>query len=109
MNEQPAEKKCKCGEDSICSMIRDFYNKKMIPMIILTFGYSILFIVIAIFSAMQFFKTTETKCQIMYAAIFIAAIQFIVLMKIFVWQIIHRNGLKRELKKIHNKLDDLKK
>ncbi len=50
--------------------------------------------------AVKFFAADQTKSQIMYAAIFIVACQFAGRMKVFAWQMIHRNNIKREIKRL---------
>ena len=86
--------------DTIWSMVGDFYNRKMLSVIIFIWGWGLAIMAVTIFSAVKFFKVEQTKSQIMYAAIFICGCQFIALMKIFAWQLIHRNGLKREIKRL---------
>ncbi|MHC4169958.1 MAG: DUF6768 family protein [Planctomycetota bacterium] len=85
-------------EDTIWSMFGDFYNRRMRSMVIFIWGWGLAIMAVTIFSAVKFFRVEQTKSQIMYAAIFICGCQFIALMKIFAWQLIHRNGIKREIK-----------
>jgi surface polysaccharide O-acyltransferase-like enzyme len=94
-------------ENSIWSMVGDFYNRKMLSTAIFIWVWGLLFCVGAIFSAIQFFKTTETQSQIMYAVLFLCFCQFLGLMKIFAWQMIHRNGLKREIKRLELRVAEL--
>ena len=94
-------------EDSIRSMIHDFYNRKMLSKVILVWIYAIVFTGLMVFSGIKFFKTDQTQTQLMYAVIFIVATQFICLIKIFAWQMIHRNGIKREIKRLEIRLADL--
>ena len=86
--------------DTIWSMAGDFYNKKMISMIVFIWGWGLAIMAVTIFSAIKFFNVEQTKSQIMFAAIFICGCQFIALLKIFAWQLIHRNGIKREIKRL---------
>ncbi|MHC4543737.1 MAG: DUF6768 family protein [Planctomycetota bacterium] len=87
-------------EDSIWSMARDFYSRKMLPVVILVWVWAIIFIVAAAYCGTKFFKTDQTKSQIMYAALFVCCFNGICLMKIFAWQMIHRLGIKREIRKL---------
>ena len=89
------------------SMIHDFYNRKMLSIIILVWVYALAFLGLMIFSGIKFFEMDQTQTQLMYAVIFITAAQFLCLMKIFAWQMIHRNGIKREIKKLEIGLADL--
>ena len=94
-------------EDTLRSMIHDFYNRKMLSKVILIWVYALIFIGLTIFSGIRFFDTAQIKEQLMYATIFICAVQFICLLKVFAWQMIHRNGIKREIKRLELKILEL--
>jgi len=87
-------------EDSIWSMARDFYSKKFLSTAILVWVWAIIFFAGAAYCGIKFFETDETKYYIMYAALFVCFVHGIGLMKIFAWQMIHRNSIKREIKKL---------
>jgi surface polysaccharide O-acyltransferase-like enzyme len=94
-------------EDTIWSMVGDFYNRKMLSMVVILWAWAIVFMAVTIFSGVKFFAVEQTKSQIMYAAIFICGCQFIALIKIFAWQLIHRNGIKREIKRLELRIAEL--
>ena len=87
-------------EDTIGSMLKDFYNRRMLSIVVFVWVWGIFVAGVAIFGAVKFFAADQTRSQIMYAAIFICGCQFIGLMKIFAWQMIHRNSIKREIKRL---------
>ena len=87
-------------EDSIWSMASDFYSRKMLSVVILVWIWAIIFIAGVIYCGVEFFKTDQTKSHIMYAAIFVCCFHGICLMKIFAWQMIHRQGIKREIRRL---------
>jgi hypothetical protein len=87
-------------EDGIWTMLSDFYSRKMLSIAIFIWVWGILFMVMTVYGAVMFFRVDQTKSQIMYAAIFICGCQFVGLMKIFAWQMIHRNSIKREIKRL---------
>lgn len=87
-------------EDTFGSMFRDFYNWRMRSIIIFVWTWGLFVGFVAVYGAVMFFRAEETKPQIMYAALFIAGCQFIALTKIFAWQMIHRNSIKREIKRL---------
>ena len=87
-------------ENTLWSMVGDFYNRKMLSMVILVWGMGVTFMGVAIFSGVKFFRTGEIRYQIMYAVIFLTCIQWVGLLKIFAWQLIHRNSVKREIKRL---------
>ena len=94
-------------EDTFRSMLSDFYNRRMLSTVILLWALGLVFIGAAVVCAVLFFKSSETKAQIMYAALFVVFFQFLSIMKVFAWQIIHRNGLKREIKRLELRLSEL--
>ena len=94
-------------EETICSMARDLYNKKNLATLIWVWGNSLVFLALAVFSSIQFFRTDQTKSQIMYAAIFICCIQIIILAKIVCWQTMHRNRIIREIKRLELRIAEL--
>ena len=94
-------------ENTIWSMVGGFYSRKMLSMVILVWSMAIIFMAVAIFSGIMFFGTGEIQYQIMYAVIFLTCIQWIGLIKIFAWQLIHRNGIKREIKRLELRIAEL--
>ena len=97
----------KSKENTMWSMLKDFYNKKMLFWIVLLWVYFLVFLALAVFSAIEFFKTDQTRYQIMYAAVFVCCIQFFALIKIFAWQMVHRNGILREIKRLELRIAEL--
>ena len=95
------------GADTLRSMLREFYNRQMIPSITIVWANALCFLAIAVFSGVRFFRTDETKYQIMYAAIFVCCVQFIALIKIFAWQMIHRNSIKRAVDRLEMRISEL--
>lgn len=94
-------------EDTIWSMVGDFYNRKMLSIIIFLWVWAIIFIAGAVYSCIKFFDAEQTKSQIMYASIFVCLIECIAMLKIFAWQMIHRNSIKREIKRLELRIAEL--
>ncbi|MHC4123156.1 MAG: DUF6768 family protein [Planctomycetota bacterium] len=94
-------------ENSLCTMFKDFYNMKMLSVIIFTWAWGIIIIALAIFSAVKFFKVDEIKDSIMYAVIFLTCMIWVSLMKIWAWQMIHRNNIKRQIKRLETTVAEL--
>ena len=94
-------------EDTLRSMIADFYSRKMMSFAIIIWVYGVAFGILAVYSAVKFFSAADTKGQIMFAALFLCAVQIIALCKIFAWQMIHRNGIKREIKRLEIRIANL--
>jgi hypothetical protein len=94
-------------EDSLRSMLADFYSRRMLSTAILVWFWGIVFVAGAVYSAVQFFAADQTKDQIMYAALFICLVHFVGLMKVFAWQMIARNSIKREIKRLELRIAEL--
>ena len=94
-------------EDTIRSMIRDFYSRKMLSVVVFVWAMALIYVGLAIFSGVQFFRTDEPKYELMYAVIFICSVQLTVLIKIVAWQMIHRNSIKREIKRLEIRIAQL--
>jgi hypothetical protein len=72
----------------------------MLPVVILIWIWAIIFIAGAVYCGVKFYKTDQTKSQIMHAALFVCCFQGIYLMKILGGQMIHRQGIKREIRRL---------
>jgi hypothetical protein len=94
-------------EDSIRSMVGDFYSRRMLSIAVLVWVWAIIFIAGALGSAVKFFAADRTKDQIMYAALFVCLVQFVGLMKVFAWQMLARNSVKREIKRVELRVAEL--
>ncbi|MBN2180399.1 MAG: hypothetical protein JW715_00690 [Sedimentisphaerales bacterium] len=94
-------------QDGLMSMVRDFYNRKMLSMVVLVWTFGIVFMAGAIYSGIEYFRTDEIRYQIMYAVIFMICLQWVGSMKIFAWQVIHRNSIKREIKRLELSIAEL--
>jgi hypothetical protein len=91
-------------EDSLRSMLSDFYSKRMLSTAILVWACFLFFFALGVVSAILFFRTDQTRSQIMYAAIFVCLMHWASLIKIFAWQTIHKNSIKREIKRLEIQL-----
>jgi hypothetical protein len=91
-------------EDTIRSMLSEFYSRKMAATSAFIWVVAMLFLAGAVYSAVSFFRAAETRDQILYATIFLACFYAIGLMKIFAWQMLHRNSIKREIKRLELRL-----
>ena len=94
-------------EDTLSSIIREFYSKRMRWIAINVYAWFLVFLVPLIYSGIKFFKTDSTKFQIMYAAIFVCCITSIGFIKVFAWQMLHRNNINRELKRLELRVAEL--
>ena len=84
-------------EDNLLSMVGQLYSRKMFSS----------FIVLAVFCGIKFFQTQQVQYQIMYAAIFVCCIQFVTLRKNIYWQMLHKNSVSREIKRLEIRIAEL--
>ena len=94
-------------DNTLRAMLSDFYNQKMTSIVVLVWGLGLLFMGGGILSLILFFKTPDTRYQIFYAVMFLMCMQFLGMMKTFAWQMIHRNSIKREIKRLEIRLEDI--
>jgi hypothetical protein len=94
-------------EDTIRSIVSDFYSRRLLSTAILVWVWAVIFFAGAVYSAIQFLKTDDAKSQIMYAAIFVPCVLAIGFMKVFAWGMVHRHSIKREIKRLELRIAEL--
>ncbi len=93
--------------ESLHGMIKDFYNRKMCSIVIIVWAFALLCIGAAVICGIKFADASDVKMMILYATLFLVCVHWIDLMKIFAWQFIHRNGIKREIKRLEIRIAEL--
>ncbi|MBN1418907.1 MAG: hypothetical protein JXP34_09030 [Planctomycetes bacterium] len=93
-------------EDGIFSMLREFYTRRMLSVAIVVWGSAIIMLALAVLCAVQFFQSEETRYQVMYAALFVCFMQWAALPKVFAWQVLHNNRIKREIQRVEVRILD---
>jgi len=96
-------------ENTIRSMLGDFYNRKMLLTVVFIWAWGLAVVAGAGYCAVRFFGAEQTRAEIMYAGMFVCCVQFLALTKIFAWQMIHRNGIMREIKRLELRIAELTK
>ena len=94
-------------EDTVWTMIKDFYNRKTLSVIIVFWILMILFMAGLVYSGIKFFKTEQVQYQIMYSTIFISCLLGSSIIKIFAWLLGHRHGIDREIKRLELRIAEL--
>ncbi len=95
-------------EDMLRSIAVDFCSRRFRSAVILVWAWSIMFIALATYGAMQFFKEDQTRGQIMYAALFILGVHGVGLMKILAWGLLFRFSIRRDLKRLELTVAELR-
>jgi hypothetical protein len=86
--------------DTMWGMMRIFFSRAMLPMVVFVYVWAIVFIAGAVYCGVRFFRTDETRLQIAFAAGFICFVHAIGLMKVFGWQLIHKRSLSLRIKRL---------
>ncbi len=94
-------------EEGIRAMGRDWFSRKMLSTVLFVWAWAIPLMAVAVYSAIKFFETNQTREQIMYAALFIVSAHYIGGMKIFAWQMLHRRAIARNLKHLELRIAEL--
>jgi len=94
-------------EGSVLWMAKEFYSKKMASFAIMVWAVALVFFAGAVYTGIRFFGADQTRRQIMFAALFICFVHGIGLMKIFSWQMISDNSIKREVKRLELRIAEL--
>ena len=94
-------------EESYIEWVKDFFRNRLPLVTISLFVLFVLFWAAAIHCGILFFKSEDTKYQIMYAVLFIFCTQGIMFTKIVGWQTMHRNRIAREIKRLELRIAEL--
>jgi hypothetical protein len=94
-------------EETLRSMANDFYSRELLSTAILVWAWAILFIGLATYSAIQFFRTDQIRERIMYATLFILGAHGMGLIKVFAWAMVHQHSIKREIKRLELRVVEL--
>jgi len=94
-------------EDTLLSMVGQLYSKKMLPSMFVHLVYSVPFFAGAIYCGVKFFKTDQSQFQLMYAAIFVCCVQGVIFSKAKYWQMLHKNNISREIKRLELRIAEL--
>ena len=92
---------------SLVTMFKDFFHPNMGAVIAIVYFYGLVFLALLIYSGIKFFTVAATRDQILYAGIFLGSLHVVALMKIFAWQTMHRNHLKRDIRKLAEFVDQM--
>lgn len=88
----------------IRSVFFEFYNRQMMPVVVLVWVQAIIYLAVAVYSAIKFFDTEKTKYLIMYATIFLTMMVLICLLKVLAFQFIQRHTFLRRMDALESKL-----
>jgi hypothetical protein len=96
-------------EGSIRSMVSDFYSRRMLWTAAFIWAVGLVFFLGAIFTGVRLLGADQTRDQILYATGFLTFVNLLGLMKTFAWQMLYRNSLAREIKRLEIHVAELAK
>jgi hypothetical protein len=94
-------------EDTLLSMVGQLYSRRMLPSLLVHGVYSLPFIVLAVFCGIKFFDSQQVQFQLMHVAIFICCVHVLFLRKVIYWQMLHKNSISREVKRVEVRIAEL--
>ncbi len=94
-------------EETLLGIAGEFYSRRMLSITVIMWVWAIMLIAIAAYGAMQLFKAGEAQAQIMYAVFFIVGFDGVGLTKVLFGQLIHRQSIKRDLKRLELRVAEL--
>ena len=94
-------------EDTLLSMVGELYSRRMLPSWLVHVAYSLVFVIGAVYCGIKFFDTQPVQFPLMYEAIFICCVHVIFLRKVIYWQMLHKNSVSREVKRLEVRIVEL--
>jgi len=70
---------------------------------------SIVFLVLMIMAIVKFLDAQDVKWRIFYATGFLVLSMVMVLIKVWFWMLMHRNAIRRDIKRLELRMQELRK
>ncbi len=96
-------------EEGLLGQMAGIFQGKLRWMAILVVVESIVFMVLIVLAAMEFFQTDDTKQQIMYATSVLLLAGMLLLVKLWGWMQMNRYCIQREIKRLELRVLELGK
>ena len=95
-------------EDTLRSWFRDAYSRQLLWPLIGVYTQYIIYTMLAVYCAIKFFDTDQTKYQIMYAALFVCLNVWIGAVSCFGWIMMQRPRMSRLELRIADLIETIK-
>ena len=105
--ESKSSKYCCTCCDSVREVFSEVYCSKMKPFTVMAWVYFLIFLALAVFSALKFFAVEDIKEAMMYAVLFLVSILLIISVKIIVLGVAHRFRLSDQVSHVEKSIEDL--
>ena len=93
-------------EGSVRQWLTDFYGRQMRAIAIVAWVNGLLAVGTGVYAAVAFFHATEVKREILYAAIFLTAVVWLMAAKVMAWLGIIQTSINREMKRLEVRLSE---
>lgn len=91
-------------QDGLRQMWKDFYDVRMISVIILLWIVGLALVALAVWCVVEFLGARDAKVQLMCAAGFVVAAVWLGQIKLFAWMTATRHRLQREIRQLEQRL-----
>ena len=91
-------------EEGVFRQMAGLFRGKMRWMAIVATIEGIVFVVLIVLAAVEFFRTDDTKSQIFYAT---GILLLLLLVKLWGWMQMNRNAIQREIKRVELRIVEL--
>ena len=88
------------AEPSVFEMLMETFRGKHRWLVFLTMFWTIVFMVVAVLSVVQFFKAEELRDMLMWAAASAFFLSGVSMMKVWYWMELNKNAVTREIKRL---------
>lgn len=96
------------GEQGIFEMMIGMYRGRLLWLNILVSVFQLLFMGLAVWSALRFFEATEIKDLLFCSTLFLWSVGVTGMFKIWFWMVMNRNSLLREVKRLELEVAQLR-
>jgi len=87
-------------EPSVFEMIFETFRGKHWWLSVLTFSWTLVFFVLAVFSAVKFFNVEDPRDTMMWALAFVFCMMAVSMLKMWFWMELNKNAITREIKRL---------
>jgi len=94
-------------EEGVFRQMAGIFHGKMRWMAIVATIYSVVFPVLMVLAAVEFFRADDTKWQIFYATGFLLMAMLLVLVKLWGWMLMNRYSIQRQIKRLELRILEL--
>ena len=94
-------------EVTMRSYLRDFYNRRMLWVVLNVFICYFVCLVPIVFCAIKFFQTDQTRYQIMHAAIVVCCSHWMGFVSVFAWVMVQRPSISRKINRLELRIAEL--